>query len=82
MTSSAWPGGTTKGSPACRRRRAPHTAVAPRRSLPLHRNATKKEIKAAYRRLAREWHPDKSSHPDAADIFMDIAEVGPWGCLA
>lgn len=30
------------------------------------------DIKAAYRRLARQWHPDVSKEPDTAEIFRRI----------
>ena len=33
--------------------------------LDIERNATIKEIKSAYRRLARMWHPDRSDSPNA-----------------
>lgn len=41
--------------------------------LGVSRNATEKEIKAAYRKLAREYHPDVN--PGAADKFKDINEA-------
>lgn len=34
--------------------------------------ATAAEVKAAWKRLARQWHPDTSREPDAADIFRRI----------
>lgn len=34
--------------------------------------ATAAEIKAAWKRLARQWHPDTSREPDAADVFRRI----------
>ena len=30
------------------------------------------EIKSAYRRLVRQWHPDVCKEPDAADVFRTI----------
>lgn len=34
-----------------------------------------KAIKTAYRRLARKYHPDVSTEPDAAERFKDVAEA-------
>ena len=41
-------------------------------TLEVERNATPEEIKKAYRRLARKYHPDVSSEPDAEDRFKEI----------
>lgn len=43
--------------------------------LGVHRGATIKEIKAAYKQLAREWHPDKNKDPEATDRFTKINEA-------
>ncbi|MFQ6097412.1 MAG: J domain-containing protein, partial [Armatimonadota bacterium] len=43
--------------------------------LGLDRNATDKEIKAAYRRLARKYHPDISKEPDAEQRFKEVGEA-------
>ncbi len=43
--------------------------------LGVERNATQEEIKKAYRRLAREYHPDRNSSPDAAEKFKEINEA-------
>jgi molecular chaperone DnaJ len=40
--------------------------------LGVDRNATQEEIKRAYRRLARELHPDVSARPDAEDRFKEV----------
>lgn len=39
------------------------------------RNATDKEIKTAYRRLARKYHPDISKEKDAEERFKEIGEA-------
>ena len=45
--------------------------------LGLPRDASLKDIKAAYRRLAREFHPDKNQEgdEDTTDIFLLIVEA-------
>ena len=43
--------------------------------LGLARTADQDEIKRAYRRLARKYHPDVSSEPEAEDHFKDVAEA-------
>jgi molecular chaperone DnaJ len=43
--------------------------------LGVSRNARESEIKRAFRRLARELHPDVSDEPDAADRFREIVEA-------
>lgn len=46
------------------------------RILGVSRNATDKEIKAAYRRLAKEWHPDKNpGNKEAEARFKEINEA-------
>lgn len=40
--------------------------------LILQRSADSAEIKSAYRRLARQWHPDVCKEQNAADQFMAI----------
>ncbi|RLG05686.1 MAG: J domain-containing protein [Thaumarchaeota archaeon] len=39
--------------------------------LGVPRNATPEQIKAAYRRLARKYHPDVNKSPDAAEKFKE-----------
>eukprot|EP00968_Pinguiococcus_pyrenoidosus_P018287 scaffold1881_cov256-Pinguiococcus_pyrenoidosus.AAC.9 len=41
--------------------------------LGVGRNADEAEIKKAYRKLSRQYHPDKNPAPDAAEKFADIA---------
>ena len=41
-------------------------------TLGVPRDAGQKEIRAAYKRLAREWHPDKNKSPRAQEKIMEI----------
>jgi molecular chaperone DnaJ len=43
--------------------------------LGIERGATVRQIKTAYRRMAREYHPDRNSATDAADRFKEAAEA-------
>lgn len=40
--------------------------------LEVSRSASQEEIKKSYRRMARKYHPDVSSEPDAEDRFKEI----------
>lgn len=51
---------------------APSSQRTPLEVLGLDRNATKEEIKAAYKRLANQYHPDKVSH--LGEEFRVLAE--------
>ena len=44
-------------------------------TLGVARDATPEDIKKAYRRLARKYHPDVSKEADAEDKFKDVAEA-------
>jgi molecular chaperone DnaJ len=44
------------------------------------RDADAKTIKSAFRRLARRYHPDTSTEPDAQQRFREIAEA--YGVLS
>ncbi len=41
----------------------------------VERNATQDDIKRAYRKLARKYHPDVSKEPDAEKRFKEIGEA-------
>ncbi|MEM3880619.1 MAG: molecular chaperone DnaJ, partial [Candidatus Bathyarchaeia archaeon] len=43
--------------------------------LGVSRNATKEEIKDAYRKLAMQYHPDRNKSPDAEEKFKEISEA-------
>ena len=43
--------------------------------LGVGRDASDKDIKSAFRRLARELHPDVSDHPEAQERFREAAEA-------
>ena len=43
--------------------------------LGIAKTATKDEIKSAYRRLAKQYHPDINHAPDAAERFKEIQEA-------
>ena len=43
--------------------------------LNLAPGATERDIRRAYRRLAKQYHPDRSSSPDTADRFIEITEA-------
>jgi curved DNA-binding protein len=44
-------------------------------ALGVERNATPEQIKAAYRKLARKFHPDVSKEKNAEEKFKEVAEA-------
>jgi len=44
-------------------------------TLGVERTATQEDIKRAYRKLARKYHPDVSKEPDAEARFKEVAEA-------
>jgi DnaJ-related protein SCJ1 len=42
----------------------------------VHKSASEKDIRAAYKRLSKKYHPDKNKEPDAEGRFVEIAR-GP-----
>ncbi|HHV38906.1 MAG TPA: J domain-containing protein [Tepidimicrobium sp.] len=43
--------------------------------LEINPNSTKDEIRKAYRRLAKQWHPDMNKSENAHDKFIEITEA-------
>ena len=52
--------------------------------LGVSKDATKQEIKKAYRELALKWHPDKQKEGDdvehAQEMFKKISQVFTYSC--
>ncbi|WKX92905.1 hypothetical protein Q1695_010715 [Nippostrongylus brasiliensis] len=47
----------------------------PYETLGIPKKASVKEIKRAYKQLAKEWHPDKNTAPEAQDRFVAISRA-------
>ncbi|XP_055275248.1 dnaJ homolog subfamily C member 16 isoform X3 [Moschus berezovskii] len=47
----------------------------PYRVLGVSRTASQADIKKAYKKLAREWHPDKNKDPGAEEKFIQISKA-------
>jgi len=43
--------------------------------LGINKGATKKEIKSAYRKLAKQFHPDRNKEADAEEKFKEVQEA-------
>ena len=43
--------------------------------LGIPRDASSEDVKSAFRKLARQYHPDVSKEPDAEEKFKDVAEA-------
>ena len=50
---------------------------SPEEVLGLRPGASADEIKSAYRNLARRYHPDVSSDPDAEEKFKELGGLIP-----
>ena len=47
----------------------------PYRTLGVARRASTQEIRKEYKRLAKEWHPDKNKSPEAENKFIEISKA-------
>ena len=50
-----------------------YSYLQPYEILGVKRSSTSSEIKKAYKRMARELHPDKNTAPDANDRFAGVS---------
>ena len=51
------------------------SALNPYQELGVSSSASPEQIKKAYRKLAREWHPDRNKAENANEKFMQINEA-------
>ena len=49
--------------------------------LELQKNASADDVKKAYRKLARQYHPDVNKDPGAEEPEGSPAVRGPFGCF-
>lgn len=49
--------------------------INPYKVLGLSKNANEKQIRNAYKKLAKDWHPDRNKSPEAAEKFMQINQA-------
>jgi DnaJ-class molecular chaperone len=47
----------------------------PYATLDVNRNADERQIKNAYRKLAKHWHPDRNKEAESHDKFMKINQA-------
>ena len=43
--------------------------------LGVDKNASKDEIKSAFRKMARQWHPDINKAPEAEAKFKELGKI-------
>ena len=43
----------------------------------VHKSASERDIRAAYKRLSKKFHPDKNKDADAEGKFIEIAHGKP-----
>ncbi|XP_036319034.1 dnaJ homolog subfamily C member 16 [Rhagoletis pomonella] len=48
---------------------------SPYEILGIETDATSEEVRRAYKRLVKTWHPDKSEHPEASTVFVKIKQA-------